>query len=193
MFFCEKCRYLYNVTKDIKNKQHGGRVSRSLENIFSKYNNNEKLEKEDIRKLKKKDILDDERFENITKKEQRRIMSQIKALDKNFFSKDNDEEPKIGSNIAYFICKYCRHSKQIKPGTIIYSKSYSNDGSMEIEDYTYAIYDQTLPRTRNYICKNPDCESHKNSSDKEAVLTKNATDQIVYICTMCSSNWVNIV
>ena len=191
MFFCEKCRYLFNVTKDVKSKQIGGRINEALTTIFNKYNSSQAIEDRDLKRIKGKDLLEDERFEDMTKKEQRKLISTVKSVDKNFFDEEKTAEPKIGSNIAYFICKYCKNSRPIKSGTLIYSKNYSMDSSVETEDYTYAIYDQTLPRTRNYICKNTKCESHKNDAVKEAALTKNTSEQIVYICTACSTHWVN--
>jgi len=194
MFFCEKCRFMFNVTKDVKSKQIGGRINEALTNIFNKYTSNEPLQERDLKRIRGKDLLDDERFEDMTKKEQRKMLSWIKSIDKNFFVEEEAPvETKVGSNAAFFICKYCKNSKPIKPGTLIYSKSYGTDTSVETEDYTFAIYDQTLARTRNYICKNPKCESHKNDAVREAALTKNATDQVVYICTSCSTHWVNTV
>lgn len=194
MFFCEKCRYLFNVTKDIKSKQVGGKINDALTIIFDKISRGEQIMEKDLKKFKGKDLLDDERFEVMNKKDQRKLISTVKAVDKNFFAEEEPEsEAKVGSNIAYFICKFCKNYKPIKPGTVIYSKSYSTINASEMEDYTYAIYDQTLPRTRTYICKNAKCETHKNDSLKEAILTKNATDQIVYICTHCSTNWINAV
>lgn len=193
MFFCEKCRYLFNVTKDVKSKQIGGKINEALNNILTKYANNEKLVERDLKRIRGKDLTDDERFEDMTKKEQKRLISAVKAVDKNFFVEEEVVEPKIGSNIAYFICKYCKNSKPIKPGTLIYSKNYGGNNITEVVDYTYVIYDQTLPRTKTYICKNPKCETHKDTSLKEAVLTKNTLDQIVYICTVCSTDWVNAV
>ena len=195
MFFCEKCRYLFNVTKDIKSKQIGGRINETLSNIFSKYKSNETLTNRDLRKIKGKDLLEDERFENMTKKEQRKLMSIIKSVDKNFFAKGEEEtSPKIGSTLAFFICKYCKNSNPIQPQTIIYSKKFSGgEGVTEAEDYTYAIYDLTLPRTRNYICKNRKCPTHKDDDVKEAVLIKDSTDQIKYLCTACSTNWISSV
>lgn len=192
MFFCDKCRYLFNVTKDVKSKQIGGKINEALNIIFNKYNNNEQIQEKDLKKINGKDILDDERYENMTKKDQRKLVSLVKSIDKNFFVEQTQPvETKIGSNLAYFICKYCKNSKPIKPGTLIYSKNYNATSSAETDDYTFAIYDQTLPRTKNYMCKNPDCESHKNDSVKEAVLTKNSIEQIVYICVSCSTNWID--
>lgn len=192
MFFCEKCRYMFNITKDVKSKQVGGKINNALTVIFDKFKKNEQIIEDDLNKIKGKDILEDERFEMMSKKDQKKMMSQVKSIDKTFFVEEEETaEPKIGSNVAYFICKFCKNNKPIKPGTLIYSKNYSTVVSVETDDYTYAIHDQTLARTKNYICKNPKCETHKDDSLKEAILTKNATDQIVYVCCHCSTDWVN--
>ncbi len=191
MFFCEKCFYTFNITKDVKSKQIGGRINEALTVIFNKFHNNEQLQEKDLKKIRGKDLTDDERFEDMTKKEQRKMVSWVKNIDKSFFVEEEvSSDTKIGSNIAYFICKFCKNSKPIKPGTLIYSKNYGSSNSVETENYEYAIYDQTLQRTRNYMCKNPKCESHKNDSVREAAMTKNTMDQIVYICTSCSTHWV---
>lgn len=192
MFFCEKCRYLYGVTKDVQNKQIGGRITEGLNNLFNKFSKDEPITEKDIRKLSGKHVVNDERYEILNKKDQRRLMSAIKSFDKNFFlPEESESETKVGANIAYFICKFCKHHIPIKPGTTIYSKKYGSTNTAEIDDYSYAIYDQTLQRTRNYICKNEKCETHKKIDLKEAVITKNVNEQIVYICTYCSTYWIN--
>lgn len=191
MFFCNKCRYSFNITKDVQSKQIGGKINEALTVIFNKYKKNEPIEEKDLLNVIGKDITDDERFEMMSKKDQRKMVSTIKAVDKNFFipAAVDPESPIVGSNVAYFICKFCKNNKPIKPQTLIYSKNYNT--TIEVEDYTFAVHDQTLPRTRNYICKNPKCKTHTDPQIKEAVLTKNSTEQIVYICTVCLSNWIN--
>lgn len=191
MFFCEKCRYLFNITKEIKGKQLGGKINDALNSIFEKFSKNQKINEKDISKITAKDITDDERFEAMNKKDQKKLISQIKEINNKFFVEEVPVEGKVGSNVAYFICKFCKNHKSIKPGTLIYSKSYNTSTSIETEDYTYAIYDQTLVRTKNYICPNKKCESHKNDDVREAVITKNINDQAVYVCTSCSTHWVN--
>jgi hypothetical protein len=194
MFFCEKCRYLFNITKDIKSRQIGGKINTSLTVVFNKFASNEKIEGKDLGKLKGTDLIEDERFDKLNKKDQKKLTSIVKAINKNFFDEDDDksEEKKLASNVAFFICKFCKNHKPIKPGTLIYSKNY-NTATIETEDYAYTIYDNTLERTRNYICPNPKCASHSDDSTKEAVLTKNATDQVVHVCCVCSTNWTNTV
>ena len=192
MFFCDECRYLFNISKDVKSKQVGGKIEVSLDNIFNKFFRNEKIINEDLSRITKKDVMNDERFEKSSKKDQKKLISQIKNADKNFFSGGEDDMiNQVGTNKAYFVCRFCKNYKQIKPRTLIYSKNLNTSNIMEVDDYTYAIHDHTLARTKNYICKNSKCETHKNSSIKEAVLTKNSIDQLVYVCVVCSTWWIN--
>lgn len=194
MFLCNKCNYLYNITKVVKTKQVGGKISEALTNIFNKFRNNIKFVEKDLHHLHSEDILNDDNFESMNKKDQRKLVSNIKAIDKNFFNKEVSEEgDRVNSNIAYFICKFCKNYEPIKPGTLIYSKNYNDVTVTETTDYTYDVYDFTLPRTKNYICKNTKCETHNDDSLKEAILTKNSIEQIVYICTSCSTNWTNTI
>lgn len=193
--FCEKCSYLYNITKDVKNKQLGGKAQNALTRLFNKPPD-EQIVKRDLKRIKGRDIIDDDRFDALSKKDQKRLITSIKAVDKNFFEEDVESEENQQTNEAFFICKFCKNHKLIKPGTIIYSKKYSTgvvsgDSNNETTDYTYAIYDQTLARTHNYICHNAECETHQDGKTAEAVLTKNSLEQIVYICTTCGTSWTS--
>lgn len=194
MLFCEKCSYMFNITKDVKSKQIGGKINTALTVVFNKFNAGEPIEEKDLIKLTGKNIQEDERYDKLNKKDQKRLMSVIKGVDKNFFvEKPVDKGKTIGSNSAFLICKFCKNNRPIKPGTIIYSKTY-NTSTIETEDYSYAIYDKTLVRTRNYICKNSKCETNADPTvEREAVITKNATDQVVYVCTVCGTDWVNAI
>jgi hypothetical protein len=191
MLFCEKCRYAYNVTKDVNNKQIGGKVNNALNSLFEKFSANEEIRESDIKRLKAKDIMDDERYDTMNKKNQKRFVSNIKAIDKNFFVQD--EEGEDASSGAYLICRFCKNSKPIEPKTFIYSKTYGSATVLEIEDYSQMIWDYSLPRTRNYICKNSKCPTHKDPDLKEAVITKNKAERAVYICTECKTHWVSSV
>ena len=118
-------------------------------------------------------------------------MAWVKSAQKSFFDSKNDSSDGV-NNDAFFICKNCNFSKPIPPLTIIYSKNFSNV-STESVDYTYTIYDKSLFRTKNYICRNKKCPTHSDSEKKEAVITKNVYDQVVYICVECQHNWTSII
>lgn len=191
MFFCDKCNYLYDVTKEVSNKQIGGKINDALNVIFNKFTLGEKIQIKDLKNITNKDIKDDLRFDEMTKKDQKKFTSWIKTVDKTFFLEDkNAEEDQKADATAYFICKNCKRYVIIEPATLIYRKNYG-ENIIEAEDYSYSSYDSTLPRTKNYICKNANCETHNNINIREAVITKNITDQVVYVCTVCKLDWVN--
>lgn len=189
MFFCNQCNFMFNITKDVKSKQIGGKINKAITNLFNKYYTGESLEEDDYKNITIQDIKNDSRYdEDMNVKNQQKFRSWLKSQNPSFIANINAPQTG-GSNEAYFICKSCQNTKLIDPGTIIYSKNYSTNSSIDTEDYTYAIYDSTLPRTRNYICKNKNCKSHTDDKLKEAVITKNNMDQIVYVCVACSKYW----
>lgn len=193
MFFCNECRYLFNITKDIKGKQLGGKINVSLNNLFEKYNKNEKIDSDDLKNIKIKNILNDERFEAMNKKDQKKMLSFLKDIDKEFVVDNNDEKKDPNKNTVHFICKFCKNNRLIEPGTLIYSRKYGSINAVEAEDYSYVVYDNTLARTKNYICKNTSCETHENHDLREAVLLKNNLYQIIYVCTVCKTHWINMI
>jgi DNA-directed RNA polymerase subunit M/transcription elongation factor TFIIS len=190
MFFCDKCGYLFNITKDVKSKQVGGKINKALNVIFEKFVSGDKISEEDLVNVKGNSILEDERYDSMNKRDQRKVISLIKAIDKNFFAVDEETEKKIGSNVAYFICRFCKNYRKIEPGTLIHSKTFNTNQTDEGEDFSFAHLDPTLARTKNYVCKNPKCATHSDISLREAALSKSASDQIVYICTQCETHWI---
>ena len=187
MEFCEKCRYSFNITRDVKSKQVGGKINIALNNFFEKIADNI-LTSDDLNGITFNDIEGDERFENLNKKDQERVRKMIKNINKDFFNEDNEKEL---SNNAFYICKKCKNFKEIPPGKIIYSKNYNSSTTAEIHDYSFDAHDPSLPLTRNYICKNKKCITHKDDSKKEAALTRNNKYQIIYICKACETFWIN--
>lgn len=192
MFFCNECRYLFNITKDVKGKQLGGKINTSLNSFFEKYKKNESIDTDDLKNIKIKDIVNDERYESMNKKDQKKLISFLKEIDKEFIVNEDDKNSS-NKNKAYFICKFCKNDRLIEPGTLIYSRKYGSINTVESEDYSYVVYDNTLARTKNYICHNPSCETHENPDLREAVLLKNSLYQIIYVCVACKVHWINMI
>ena len=47
-----------------------------------------------------------------------------------------------------------------------------------------------MPRTRRYVCINPECESHKDPTKREAVFfTMNNTYKKRYVCVTCKASF----
>jgi len=188
MFFCNKCGYLYNYSKGNKHTQIGGESrNNASSNIINKFKNQETIVEDDLANTSGQEILNSDRFDMLNKKEQRKIISLIKEIDKNFFDVNDDVDPdkSENNNSAYFICKSCNNTKLITAGTVVYSKKFNIDASTDVENYEYLVYDNTLARTKNYICKNLKCETHTDINLREAVITKTKNDRVVYVCTVC--------
>lgn len=184
MFFCEKCHYTFNITKNVKSKQIGGKINNAVNSLLEKFNRGEKIENEDISNLKADDIINSDIYDAMTIKNKKSLISQIRSLNKGFF---NEKEETIDSP-AFFICKFCKNSRPIVPGTMIFSKTYVE--SSENDDLQFMRYDNTLARTKTYICINQNCETQKDPNLKEAVLTKKPDGQLTYICTVCNTDWI---
>lgn len=90
-------------------------------------------------------------------------------------------------NSAHFICNNCGYNDLIEPGTMIYSKTTEKVDLLSQKNKEL-LYDQTLPITRNYVCINNKCNTHKDPNNKEAVFYKH-NNKITYICKICETDW----
>ena len=102
--------------------------------------------------------------------------------------KANNED---GKTKAMFKCTNCEHVEAIEQGTKIISRSTKkNTESSDLNSkYKDMIHDDTLPHTRNYTCPNKKCESHSDTSKRDAVWFKpNASSyKIIFVCTSCQT------
>ena len=92
---------------------------------------------------------------------------------------------------AYFYCNSCNYTDAIKEGTLILSR-ISSETKNEYYDktkYKDMMYDNSMPHTRNYICINKSCETHKDIRKKDAIWFKPSKNSyaIVMICTVCQT------
>lgn len=185
MFFCDNCEYLYDIKKTAFTKSDS-EISGNIDIFFEKFLNNVPIQLKDIEKLTPAIIINDNRYEDMSMKLKKKLSSTIKAIDSNFF---NSKEEKDNTNNAYFVCKKCKFNKKIKPGTIIYTKNVTENHNENV-NYKILVNDNTLARSKSYICQNKKCESHNDKSNREVVMTKMESGNIVYICTVCTHNWI---
>ena len=93
---------------------------------------------------------------------------------------------------SFFICKNCGTNEKLQPGTIIIKKT-SNIQQTSYEDpikSKYIVNAPYLPHTRQYICPNTECASHKDHSKREAVFYRMLnTFRLMYICKECNTKW----
>ena len=91
-----------------------------------------------------------------------------------------------------FFCNNCGYKKEISESLKLYEINKNNniEKISSIEDNKILVQDPTLPRTKDYICKNINCISHKNTKNKEAVYYRTQNSYTInYVCTVCFFEW----
>jgi len=93
------------------------------------------------------------------------------------------------SNKLYMICKTCG-SKEESFEQLIEKTVYKNVNQLNTENINYYRYDPTLSRTKQKICPNIDCISHKDKTLQEVVFYNEPISMIlIYICINCNTEW----
>ena len=94
---------------------------------------------------------------------------------------------------TYFICNNCNYHTKITSGTKIFETSFKENKITDDSLLNLRIMDNTLPRTKDFICPNENCNSHKKENEKtrEAVFYRpyNNRYDVKYICSECVTLW----
>ena len=216
MLFCPNCDNILNISKNppknnlgvINNVATPDTISDSdIEKNTEKEKNDENIKQNElfedvINKLLAGEVVSDsvlteinfiqltknKVYQKLDKKQKSLVQSKLSS----FIEKLDD------ATNAYYFCKNCMYSKIIEAGSLIVS---SAGGSKDLTTTKYVnfnklknrIYSKSLPITRNYICINDKCDTHKtdkNKKDKEAVFYRLGTSmQVWYTCKVCKSYW----
>lgn len=93
--------------------------------------------------------------------------------------------------IDYFVCKTCENCEQIPQGTMLFSKS-NNLNLLKHVNPEMKINNNTLLQTRNYICPNESCPTHKHPELRHANMERINYNsyKIRYICKQCKTEWI---
>ena len=111
----------------------------------------------------------------------------------NIIDKKSTEDKNMSSKSSYFICTTCGHYEQIVPETLILTKTVSG-----VNQYIplnvnpdHKINNCVLLKTRNYICPNEKCETHKHPEIRSACLEHINHKSFItkYICSICKTQW----
>ena len=58
-------------------------------------------------------------------------------------------------------------------------------------DFLDRLLSVALPRTRDYICANDKCSTHKDLDAKEAIFFRQGKGYLIsYVCTTCKTSWI---
>jgi hypothetical protein len=186
MKFCKHCNYVLNISKtplNIDNKivytiETADQFLNYLKNISTETNHDVDLKID---------------FEALKSKLMNKFKKNVKKVDEYMTQYSTIKNKNIDTNI-YFICQNCHSSFEIEPGTIILSTNLDvNNQRIQEHDLSFKIMDPTLPRTKDFICPNKECESNKNLdlADREAIIFRENRSFITrYVCTTCTTDWI---
>jgi ribosome assembly protein YihI (activator of Der GTPase) len=138
------------------------------------------------KKILKQIFTSHEEYKSLNKKDQSFIDKKINELSEEFETKEDE------SIVAYYVCKKCFFSKKMEKQTVVVIRNSEDntDSYINMNKFKNAIYNNTLPRTRRFICINKSCPSHKDNDKREAVFYRLPdSTQVYYTCCTCQSYW----
>jgi len=122
--------------------------------------------------------------------------TKIKIDDKTKLLEQYDKMRSYKKTISKYIinCTSCGENYILHPETIIYSLNFGKQQiSFNDNDIGLKIHDQTLPRTKDYICPNSICETNIknfNINNKEAIFYRASKSyHMKYACVNCKTSW----
>ena len=190
MHFCPNCSYLFDISKSsivndkkILQLQNSDSETKSItiNDIFKKIEENEDLTKYTIA-FTKDELIKNKKYQKLTDENKQKLNT---LFDENIYSG------------AEFKCNNCNNTKQINETTLLYEVNLDNTTNNKIKNMKenkLMCADRLLPHTQEYVCKNPECATHKNVKLKDAVFYKEKNSyNINYICTVCFYNFPNVI
>lgn len=211
MFFCPNCNNSFDIakislakTQDKKEKQEhkqqelkhqelkhqeGGdsKDKQHIEDLITKILRKEQISELDVKDVPVESVTSNPVYKKLKEKDKEIVYNAVLDVKpKDLKPKDKEVE---SSSIANFICKNCGFIKKIEPRTKIFSRT-SDDISQTFgtTNYEAMLHSKILPITRHYNCPNTKCESHKDTTKKEAVFFRlNNMYKTKYICRACKT------
>lgn len=205
--YCTNCDNLYDLTKSVPLvSQSGGNMSDTpdtvssstsvmdLDDLINKILNGDVINLKNIGTVTLTQLSKNPTYKKLQGKNKELVYNKFSDLLPKKITDDNKEL--VVSHTAFFLCKNCGHNEPIKHGTAVVRRStddLQNIGSGgDNSKYKNMIYASYIPRTRNYVCPNSQCKSHKDHNAREAVFFRqNNSYRVQYVCTACTAQWTS--
>ena len=176
VFFCPNCNYDLGISKNEKITSDEDKKKISLDEIFKKLAKKEKLNKY-VPDFKKSDLETNKKYLKLSPSEKDKV-------DSLFVNKLLEAE---------LSCKNCGYAKVLEETIKLYEYNVSDRNySKTLEDNKLLCLDPTLPRTRDFTCKNVKCSTLKGGLKEAVFMRIPKSYNLTYICTTCYHSW-NIV
>ena len=183
MFFCPNCNFLLDLTKSSNNsKVKQTTIKKVLDFIKSVLNNSDTSNFNLL--FNEKDLVKGKDYKKLDSEKKKQVLDEYKKIIKEKYSKK--------SNIQ-LNCNKCGHKQPLKSGTVLFKGSSENNFNEDLSIVSLRANDKTLPRTKDYVCPNKNCETHKKSKlvEKEAIFYRPIRNSyaIKYMCLSCKTIW----
>ena len=175
MYFCPKCNYSFDITKASLSSDNRKKL-KSVDEVVKRLKAKKKLTNY-VATFDKKDLTTNKIYKKLSSKEKKKI-------DLLF------ESPTFDGVV--FKCLNCNYIKKIKETIRLYQLNLTdNDVTYNsINDNKLIVKNPILPRTKDYTCKNINCITHKDNTNKEAVYYKDENNyDLTYVCNVCFHSW----
>ena len=158
MYFCPSCSYSFDIVKSSSSSSKDTRTPiDKLAEALKKFENSEDLSKY-VAKFNRDDTNKNKKYQKMTESEK---------------AKFNQVFEELTSAGAEFKCNNCNNIEPIKKTVLLYNLNLEEKNKMRtLEENEFICQDPILPRTHDYICKNPNCITHKQTNKKESVFFK---------------------
>ena len=180
VFFCPDCLYSLGISKStsLDNYEDERTVIESVGDALKILSNNENI-LDYKANFSKNDILKNKKYQKLD-------MNEKTKLNQLFMSKILE---------ADLSCSNCGYKKQVNETIKLYEFNIHDktNNIKNLEDNKLLTLDPTLPRTRDFTCKNINCITHKSKEPKEAIFMKvSKSYNLTYICTTCYYSWNSV-
>jgi DNA-directed RNA polymerase subunit M/transcription elongation factor TFIIS len=184
MYFCPKCNYSFDISKNVASDKTDQTTE---EDTRKKLDNVESA----IKRLKAGKSLNAYKAEFT-----------LEDLESNPHYIKLEDEDKEKLNVLFnttssiggimFKCNNCNYKKKINETIKLYQLNIDSVYSVyrSMDDNKLLFMNPIYPRTHDYSCKNINCISHKDETNKEAVFFREKDSYLTnYICGVCYSGW----
>lgn len=179
MEYCKNCNFSLEITRNNKRDDTNVKVIAKPEELVKLKVSNDVNYVINFNENTLKDYIKDN---NIMENDAYEYLKKFKNLVK---------QQKSVANFS-FLCTNCGTSYVIQPGTIFYNINLNNKSKAQTDDdVELKCMNPILPRTKDYICPNSSCKTHKDLLNKEAVFYRVAHEEynLKYICCTCKTQW----
>ena len=186
--FCKVCDNILEISRNSNSKLkniYEETNELDLNDIIYKLETNKELSNQELNNLEFDSIIKSKLYQ----KKNTKIKNKIK---KNFEELINKKEAADTNISAYYLCKNCGFNEPIKGQRIIISRLSEEETDTDLQIISKLknkLHSRIIPRTREYICPNKSCKTHKDTPNEAVFFKTRDQKQLWYGCTVCEHIW----